>query len=142
VDGSQVGVLEETNEVGLSGFLEGQDGGRLEAEIGLEVLGDLTDEALEGELPDEELGGLLVLADLTESDGTGPVSVGLLHSASSGSGLASSCTWGIERGGIKRLEDATCRKNHTTRSLRPCITLRKPWIHQQATRGLVVKLLA
>ena len=38
-------------------LLEGHDGGRLESEVGLEVLGDLTDETLEGELSDEELGG-------------------------------------------------------------------------------------
>ena len=55
--------------------LEGEDGGGLEAEVRLEVLGDLADEA-EGELADKELGGLLVLADLTESDGTGTISGG------------------------------------------------------------------
>ena len=91
VDSSQVGILEETNKVSLSGLLESEDGGRLEAEIGLEVLGDLTDETLEGQLADQELSRLLVLTDLTESDGTGPVSVRLLDSSSSGSGLASSC---------------------------------------------------
>ena len=39
----------------------------IEAEVGLEVLGDLTDETLEGELAEEELGGLLVPTDLAES---------------------------------------------------------------------------
>jgi hypothetical protein len=77
VDGAQVGVLEKADEVGLGGLLEGQDGGALEAEVGLEVLGDLTNKALEGQLADEELGGLLVLADLTESDSARSVSVGL-----------------------------------------------------------------
>ena len=67
MDRAQVGVLEEADEVGLGGLLEGEDGGGLEAEVGLEVLGDLADEALEGELADEELGRLLVLADLTMS---------------------------------------------------------------------------
>lgn len=43
VDGAQVGVLEEGDEVGLDRLLQGADGGRLEAEVGLEVLGDLTD---------------------------------------------------------------------------------------------------
>ena len=90
VDGSQVGILEETDKVSLSGLLESEDGGRLETEIGLEVLGDLTDKALERQLADEELSRLLVLTDLTESDGSGPVSVRLLHSAGGGSGLASS----------------------------------------------------
>jgi histone H3 len=42
VDGAQVGVLEEGDEVRLDGLLESTDGGGLEAEIGLEVLGDLT----------------------------------------------------------------------------------------------------
>ena len=43
VDGAQVGVLEEGDEVRLDGLLEGANGGRLEAEVGLEVLGNLTD---------------------------------------------------------------------------------------------------
>ena len=47
----------------------------------LEVLGDLADQALEGQLADEQLGGLLVLADLTQGHGAGPVAVGLLHTA-------------------------------------------------------------
>ena len=34
------------DEVGLGGLLEGQDGRRLEAQVGLEVLGDLADQAL------------------------------------------------------------------------------------------------
>jgi hypothetical protein len=43
VDGAQVGVLEERDEVGLNGLLESADGRGLEAEIGLEILGNLTD---------------------------------------------------------------------------------------------------
>lgn len=42
VDGAQVGVLEEGDEVRLDGLLEGADGGGLEAEVALEVLGNLT----------------------------------------------------------------------------------------------------
>merc|ERR1712072_1276529 len=80
VDGAQVGVLEEADQVGLGSFLESSDGGGLEPEVGLEVLGNLPDETLEGELPDEELGGLLVPPDLTESDGVRAVPVGLLDS--------------------------------------------------------------
>lgn len=70
MDGAQVGVLEEGDEVSLDGLLESADGGALEAEVALEVLGDLTDETLEWELADQKLGGLLVATDLTESDGT------------------------------------------------------------------------
>lgn len=81
VDGAQVGVLEEGDEVSLNGLLKSTNGGRLEAEVGLEVLGDLTDETLEGELSDEELGRLLVTTDLTESDSSWLVSVGLLDTS-------------------------------------------------------------
>ena len=88
MDGAKVGVLEEANEVSLSSLLKSEDSGSLEPKVGLEVLGDLADEALEGELPDEELGGLLVLADLTESDGSGAVPVGLLDTSSGRGGLA------------------------------------------------------
>lgn len=78
MDGAEVGVLEEGDEVRLDGLLKSTDGGRLESEIGLEVLGNLTDKTLEGELSDEELSGLLVSSNLTESDGTGLVAVRLL----------------------------------------------------------------
>ena len=81
VDGAEVGVLEEGDEVSLNGLLKSTNGGRLEAEVGLEVLGDLTDETLEGELSDEELGRLLVTTDLTESDSSWLVSVGLLDTS-------------------------------------------------------------
>ena len=90
VDGAQVGVLEETDDVGLSGLLKGEDGGGLEAEIALEVLGNLANEALEGKLPEEELSGLLELADLTKSHGAGAVAVGLLDTSGGGGALAGS----------------------------------------------------
>jgi histone H3 len=70
VDGAKVGVFEEGDEVCLNGLLESADGRALEAEVGLEVLSDLTDKTLEGQLADEELGRLLVTTDLTEGDGT------------------------------------------------------------------------
>ena len=89
VDGSKVGVLKERDEVGLGSLLESEDGRGLETEVGLEVLGNLTDETLEGELADEELGRLLVATNLTKSDGTGAVTVGLLDTAGRGGRLAS-----------------------------------------------------
>ena len=100
VDGAEVGVLEEANKVGLSGLLERKDGRALEAEVGLEVLGDLADEALEGELADEKLGGLLVAADLAEGDGSGAVPVGLLDAAGGGGGLASGLGGELLPGGL------------------------------------------
>ena len=90
VDCSQVGVLEEAYKVSLSGLLKGKDGRSLEAEIGLEVLGNLTDKALEWQLADEKLSGLLVTSDLTESDSSRSVSVGLLDTSGGRSGFAGS----------------------------------------------------
>lgn len=75
---TQVGVLEEGDEVGLNGLLKSTDGRGLEAKITLEILSDLTDKPLEGKLADQKLGRLLVTTDLTESDGTRLISVRLL----------------------------------------------------------------
>lgn len=93
VDGAEVGVLKEVDEVGFCGFLEGLDGEGLEAELGPVLLGDLADEALEGQLADEKVAGLLELADFAEGDGAGTEAVGLLdalgtHGVSSLAGLA------------------------------------------------------
>lgn len=70
MDGAQVGVLKERDEVGLNGLLKSADGRGLEAEIGLEVLSNFTNKTLEGQLADQELSGLLVATNLTKSDGT------------------------------------------------------------------------
>lgn len=108
VNGAQVGVLEEGDEVGLDGLLKGADGRGLEAEVALEVLSNLTNlssvsiipadvgvminayQALEGELADQELGGLLVATDLTKSDGTRLITVRLLDASGGGGALAGS----------------------------------------------------
>ena len=80
MDGSQVGILEQRDEVSLSGLLKGHDGGGLEAQIrlgsrglnhgawgnntdretNLEILSNLTNKTLERQLADQELGRLLV----------------------------------------------------------------------------------
>jgi hypothetical protein len=59
MNGAQVSVLEEANEVGLRSLLKGKDGGSLEAEVALEFLSDLVDKMLEGVLADEEASGLV-----------------------------------------------------------------------------------
>jgi len=89
VNGAEVSVLKETNEVGLGGLLEGGDSGALEAEVSLEVLRNLTNQALERELPDQKLCALLVLPNLAESHRPRPESVRLLHAAGGRSRLSS-----------------------------------------------------
>jgi len=50
----------------------------------LEILGDFTNKALEGELADKQLGRLLVTPNFTKSDGTGAEPVRLLDTSSGG----------------------------------------------------------
>jgi hypothetical protein len=90
VNRAQVGILKETNQVSLGGFLEGKDGRSLKTEIGLKVLRNLTHETLKGQLADEQVRRLLVTTDLTKGNGTGTVTVGLLDTSGSGGGLAGS----------------------------------------------------
>merc|ERR1712131_367461 len=87
MDGAQVGVLKETNEVSLRSLLQSHDSAGLETQVSLEVLSDLTDQTLEGQLADQELSGLLVTTDLTEGDGSRPVPVGLLDTTGGRGGL-------------------------------------------------------
>uniref|UniRef100_J3LPE7 Uncharacterized protein n=1 Tax=Oryza brachyantha TaxID=4533 RepID=J3LPE7_ORYBR len=91
VNGAQVGVLEETNKVCLRSFLEGKDCMALETQISsnLEVLGDFPNKPLEGQLPDQKLSALLVLANFT-GNSSRAVTVGLLNSSSGGSRLTCS----------------------------------------------------
>jgi hypothetical protein len=62
----------------------------LETKIGLEILGNFTNETLEGGLADQEISRLLVLANLSKSHGSGTVTVGLLDTSGSGGGFAGS----------------------------------------------------
>ena len=42
MDGAQIGVLEQSNQISLTGFLESSHGGGLESQIGLKILGYFT----------------------------------------------------------------------------------------------------
>jgi hypothetical protein len=110
VDGAQVGVLEQRNQVSLRGLLESADGVGLEAEVGLVVLSNLTHQALEWQLADQQLSALLVATNLTESDGTRSETMGLLDASGRGTsrrrcrlarGLAGDLlAWGLATGGL------------------------------------------
>ena len=52
------------------------------AKTHLEVLRDFTDEPLEGKLPDQKLGRLLVTSNFTKGDSSGPEPVRLLDTSS------------------------------------------------------------
>ena len=100
MDGTEVGVLKEANQVGLAGLLESHDSRALESEVSLEVLGNLPDQALEGQLADEELSGLLVPPDLPKGNCAWPVPMGLLDTAGSGCTLPGSLGGKLLPGGL------------------------------------------
>ena len=75
MNGAEVGRLEQAHQVSFGRFLQGHERRGLEAQVGAHVLGNLAHEALEGQAPNKNLGGLLVAADLAEGDGAGLVAV-------------------------------------------------------------------
>jgi hypothetical protein len=93
VDGAKVDILEEGDEVSFSSLLESSNGSALETEVSLAILSNFTDKALEGELADQKLSGLLVATDLTKSNGTWAITMGLLDSSSGWGRLAGSLSW-------------------------------------------------
>lgn len=105
MNSAQIGVLKEPDKVRLRRLLQRSHGGTLEPQIGLEVLSDFTDQALERELADEKLSALLVLTDLAECDGSWPEPVRLLHSAGGRSRLPGGLggellAWGLASSGL------------------------------------------
>lgn len=91
MDGAEVGIFEQSDQVGFSSFLEGEDSRALESQVVLIVVSDFSDESLERKLSDEEFSGLLELSDFSQSDGTRSVSVGLLDTTGG---------WGTLSGGF------------------------------------------
>ncbi|KAJ1135301.1 hypothetical protein NDU88_001741 [Pleurodeles waltl] len=89
-DSAHVGVFSEPDLVGLAELVQGHDCRTLVMQNGLEVLQDLLHQALEGLFADEQLRGLLLAADLAESDSPGLVVVRLLDSTNGRSALARS----------------------------------------------------
>jgi hypothetical protein len=89
VNAAQVGIFEESDQIGLGRLLQGQHGTALKAQVALEILGNLTDQTLKGQLTDQQVGTLLVTTNLTERDSSRAVSMGLLHAARGRRGLAS-----------------------------------------------------
>ena len=82
VNGAEIGVFEEADQVCLRRFLQGSNRCALETQVGLEILGDFTYQSLEGQLSDEQLSRFLVSSDFTKSNGTRSVTMRFLHSSS------------------------------------------------------------
>lgn len=81
MNGAEVGVLKETREVSLRSLLKSTDSRALEAHVLLEIRCDLSNKASKRELGDEQLGTLLVAADLAEGHGSRAEAVRLLDTS-------------------------------------------------------------
>jgi hypothetical protein len=81
VDGTQVGILKEANQISLAGFLKSSNSRALEPQVGLEILSYFTYQPLERQLTDEELSGLLVTTDFPEGYSTRLVTVRFLDTS-------------------------------------------------------------
>jgi hypothetical protein len=84
VDGAQAGVGEQVDHVCLRCLLDGEHCAGLEAKTLLAAHGDLTYEALERSLAEQQLSALLVASDLAEGDGAWAEAEWLLHTAGAG----------------------------------------------------------
>ena len=77
MDGTQVGVLEQADQIQLCCLLKTHYGCQLEPQVCLEILSDLPHEPLKRQLTDEECCALLKVTNVFECCCSGPVSVWL-----------------------------------------------------------------
>jgi hypothetical protein len=100
MDSSKIGVLKQRDKVSLGSLLQRHHSRRLETQVSLynstlayespqiqrvtnlEVLRNFTDKTLEGQLPNKQLGRLLVPTDFTKSDRSRTESMRLLDTTS------------------------------------------------------------
>ena len=94
MDGAQVCIFKETNEIGLGSFLKGHDSTGLESEICLKILSNFTNQTLEGQLSEQEFCRFLVSSNFSKSHSSRPISVWLFNSTSGWSGF--SCSFGCQ----------------------------------------------
>ena len=81
VDGAQVGVFEQGDQVGFGGFLEGQHSWWLESQFLFPFVGDFSDHSLEGKFSDKEISWFLIFSDFPKSNCSGFESVRLLDAS-------------------------------------------------------------
>ena len=117
MDSCQVGVLKKAHKVCLCCFLQGKNCRGLEPQVSLEVLSNLTHEPLERELADQQLCRLLVLPDLSEGNGSRPVSVRL-----QAEGGTSDCVQ-VGKGGASASNDTVTQTNTQLSYRKDCVYL-------------------
>ena len=84
MNGTEIGVLKESNKVSLRSLLKGKDSRSLESDITLGLRSNLSNKSLEWEFSNEEFGRFLISSDLSGSNGTRSESMGFLNSSGLG----------------------------------------------------------
>jgi hypothetical protein len=100
MDFTLIGVFKEVKKVCFQSLLEGKNGRALHSLIRLQIDSNLVDKTLEGCLPDQKVGVLLVCMNLMNGNGLRAVTMGLLHAPSVSSLLSCSLcckmmVWGL-----------------------------------------------
>lgn len=90
VNRTQVGIFEQTNKISLCCLLERKDCVALKPEVRLKILRNFSHKALERQLANKKLCGLLVLSDFSQRNGPRPVTMGLFNSPRGRSALTGS----------------------------------------------------
>ena len=88
MDGTKVGVFEQSNQISFCSLLQGHNCCALESDFAAQRRGDyfavscnFPHQSLKGQLPYQKLCALLVLPDLLQGNSSRPISITLLHSA-------------------------------------------------------------
>lgn len=97
MDSTQVGVHNEADQVSPGGFLQRRGSRGPEAEVILEVLGNLA--TLKGQLADQEVSALLLRTAFAQDNSSGPVTMGLLDPSGSRADLRAALVAICLRGG-------------------------------------------
>ena len=79
MDTIALGIIQHCTDPNFHGLLQTVHSGSLESKLGLEYMGALSDESLEGKTTGEALSALLVTTDLSQGNSPGLKSVGLLQ---------------------------------------------------------------
>jgi histone H3 len=81
---------EQSHQIGLARLLKSRHGRALKAQIGFEILGDLAHKTLEGRLANQQLGALLIAANLAQCNRARTKTMRFLDATSGRCNLASS----------------------------------------------------
>ena len=103
MDCAKVGVFEESDKVGFSCFLKGQDSRALESEFSFVFMSDFPDKSLEWEFSDQKVSALLVFSDFSEGNCSGSETMWFLHASGGWGGFSGGLvselfSWGFRTG--------------------------------------------